>query len=286
MSAGPVFHKDIPTHYANLMMQYMVAVRLKALVPHVRLSNFMLPYWNITHPVIDAAASDAVCVLDEEQHVDLGRVLYLAGNRIFDRFDWRGYGQRLEYFPPVTQARPLFQRPDITVPVFDGDAVVCPVRGGEILDARHPGYTIVPVDFYADVIEEMGWRPVFTGQTDDTLYMRALRDRFPRAEIVPHRGILEDFSIIRSAANVILSVSTFAWLAAWLSEARTIVLPVYGMFDPALYPAHDLLPLGDARYRFYRLPQQPAVPLHELLEAHARMKGQWHPVGLQDLRRR
>ncbi|WP_207767981.1 hypothetical protein, partial [Methylobacterium frigidaeris] len=186
----------------------------------------------------------------------------------------------------AAEAKLIFQRPDIKCPVFDGDAVVCPVRGGEILDARHPGYTIVPIDFYADVIEAMGWRPVFTGQTDDNIYMRALRDRFPHAEIVPHRGLLEDFYIIRSAANVILSVSTFAWLAAWLSDATRIVLPVYGMFNPDLYPAHDLLPLGDERYRFYRLPQQPAVPLHELLEAHARMRGQWHPVGTQDLRRK
>ncbi|BCM82891.1 hypothetical protein mvi_13520 [Methylobacterium indicum] len=179
----------------------------------------------------------------------------------------------------------LFSRPDIVAPVFDGDAVVCPIRGGEILDARHPGYTILPIDFYVDVIDEMGWRPVFVGQTEDNIYMRALKDRFPQAEIVSHQGVMEDFAIIRAASNVILSISTFAWLAAWLSHAKTIVLPVYGMFNPALFSLHDLLPLGDDRYRFYQFPPQPAVPLHELLEVHSAMKGQWHRVGRDELRR-
>ncbi|MEN3235378.1 MULTISPECIES: hypothetical protein [Methylobacterium] len=285
-ASNPVFHKAIPTHYANLMMQYMVATRLKSLVGDLELSNFDMPYWNIAHPPIKPRASQAVCMIGEEHHVDLARIAYLARHGIFDRFEWHGYGQRLEYFPEVEETRTLFSRPDITAPVFDGDAVVCPIRGGEILDARHPGYTVVPVDFYADVIEEMGWRPIFMGQTDDNAYMRALKHRFPHAQIMQHQGTLEDFQIIRSATNVILSISTFAWLAAWLSHASTIVLPVYGIFNPALFSLHDLLPLGDDRYRFYQLPPQPAVPLHELLDVHAAMKGQWHHVGLQDLRRR
>ncbi len=283
---NPVFHKAIPTHYANLMMQYMVATKLKSLVSDLALSNFVMPYWNIDHPPIEPLASQAVCLLGDEQHVDLTRIAYLARQGIFDRFDWHGYGQRLEYFPEVEEARALFLRPDIAVPVFDGDSVVCPIRGDEILDARHPGYTVIPVDFYADLIEEMGWRPIFMGQTDDNAYMQALKRRFPGATVLPHQGKIEDFQIIRSASNVIVSISTYAWLAAWLSHASTIVLPVYGIFNPALFSLHDLLPLGDDRYRFYQFPQQAAVPLSELLETHAAMKGHWHRVGLQDLRRR
>ncbi|TNC09633.1 hypothetical protein FF100_25855 [Methylobacterium terricola] len=268
------------------MMQYLVAAKLKSLVGDLTLSNFMMPYWNIEHPPIEADPAQAVYALEDEQRVDMQRVAYLAENRIFDRFEWHGYGQRLEYFPVKEQARALFSRPDLRVPVFDGDAVVCPVRAGEILDARHPGYTVIPVDFYADVIEDLGLRPVFTGQTEDNIYMRALKDRFPRAEIVPHHGILEDFQIIRSASNIVLSISTFAWLAAWLSHAKTIVLPVYGMFNPGLFPGHDLLPLGDDRYHFYRFPPQPAVPLRDLMAVHAAMRGQWQRVDGRELRRR
>ncbi|WP_210214029.1 hypothetical protein, partial [Mesorhizobium sp. M4B.F.Ca.ET.019.03.1.1] len=46
---------------------------------------------------------------------------------------------------------------------------------------------------------------------------------------------------------------TFSWLASWLSSAHTIHLPVAGILDPIIRPDIDLLPAGDARYRFHQL---------------------------------
>ena len=58
---------------------------------------------------------------------------------------------------------------------------------------------------------------------------------------------------LRNAAHVVLSVSSYAWLATWLSEkAKTIHLPVAGLFSP-LNRETFLLPIGDPRYEFYKL---------------------------------
>jgi len=66
--------------------------------------------------------------------------------------------------------------------------------------------------------------------------------------------VLADFERLRSARHVVTSVSSFAWLATWLSDAQTIHVPVLGLLNPAQRPDVDLLPLDDPRYRFYRFP--------------------------------
>ena len=91
-------------------------------------------------------------------------------------------------------------------------------------------------------------------------------------------SVLQDFQTIRKAKHISLPVSTFAWLAAWLSEAATIVLPVFGMYDTKLFSLHDLLPIGEISYRFYQFPEQPAVPLDQMEEAHAMIDRKWIEV--------
>ena len=198
--------------------------------------------------------------------------------RLFSRFEWYGYGQRLEHFPSKDFCRELFQCDENIGLVTSSDTLVCPVRGAEILQAIHPGYTSVPVDFYADIIESTQLKPIFMGQTDDNAYTQRLKQRFPGADFVPHMGPLADFQTIRKAHNIICSISTFAWLAAWLSRADSIFMPVFGLFDPRLFPDHDLLPLSEPAYRFFRFPEQRAVPLEAMEEAHALIKGQWVEV--------
>ena len=75
-----------------------------------------------------------------------------------------------------------------------------------------------------------------------------------------------------------MPISTFAWMAAWLSNASTIFLPVYGLFNPNQFPDHDLLPLGDRRYRFYEFPIHHAVPVENFMAAHKDLEGAWHPI--------
>lgn len=62
-----------------------------------------------------------------------------------------------------------------------------------------------------------------------------------------------DFERLRSAKHVCLSISSFSWLAAWLSSlAKTIHMPVAGIFDPRR-GVQSLIPGDDARYRFWEV---------------------------------
>lgn len=99
----------------------------------------------------------------------------------------------------------------------------------------------------------MEFKPVFVGQThDNNDYCRRLRQRFPDAAFTPKASPLTDFETLRRASHLVAAVSSFSWLAGWLSSARTINLPVAGILDPRIRPDIDLLPLDDARYRFHQ----------------------------------
>ena len=285
-SGSPVLHMASPTHYANLMMRYMVGTKLSKMLPDFRMSSVSMPYWDIQHEFIPAAPGERVCRVVSEQHFAFEQIRYFVETGLYTRFDWHGYGQRMENFPSKAICRALFIADREVGLSTSEDTIVCPVRGAEILNAIHPGYTSVPVEFYSQVIEELKLTPIFMGQTEDNTYVRRLKARFPRAEFLPHMGALADFQTIRKARNIILPVSTFAWLAAWLSEARHIVLPVFGIFNPRLFPNHDLLPVGEGPYRFYQFPDQPAVPLERMEEAHAAIFNQWRETSAGDLIRK
>jgi hypothetical protein len=274
MGKPPILHSGNPTRYANLMIKYLCAVRAQETVPELRISNIELPYWGISFPAIERGETERIVEISDEQHLPLNIMGNLAKLGEVDRFNWTGYGQRVENFPSLDVARSVFSRPDVPGILLPDDCLVCPVRANEILDARNPHYTVIPVEFYADIAERTGLKPLFMGETDDNVYVRALRDRFPRSTFLPHQGVIEDFQTIRRAKNIVLPVSSFAWLAAWLSQADRIFLPVWGLFNRTINKT-DLLPVNDPRYEFFLFPPQPAVPIESMLEAHKDLTGKW-----------
>ena len=78
--------------------------------------------------------------------------------------------------------------------------------------------------------------------------------------------------------NIVVAISTFSWLAAWLSRAETIILPLSGFFNPAHHREIDLLPVDDIRYRFFLFPLNFALPEKEALDHHERMTGYWKEI--------
>jgi hypothetical protein len=277
MSQSPVLHMGNRTHYANLMIKYICSVRAQEIIPELRVSNISMPYWGIDLPVIPARPEDRIIEMSYLQHFDIGHMASLIEANQVDRFNWTGYGQRIESWPSVERCRQIFVRSDVPGVEIENDCVLCPVRAGEILGAINPSYTVIPVDFYQTVQEATGLKLVFMGQTDDNLYMRELRSRFPDARIIPHRDAIEDFQTIRRARNIAIPVSSFAWLAAWLSHAEKIIMPVWGLYDFRINET-DFLPIQDGRYEFYLFPEQEAVPLENLLEAHKAISFKWRSI--------
>jgi hypothetical protein len=80
-----------------------------------------------------------------------------------------------------------------------------------------------------------------------------------------------------------LSVSTFSWLAAWLSHASTIFMPLTGFYNPFQDRDVDLVPLDDSRYKFDLFPINYAVPFDKLSSSHDVLRGSWKRVTSQML---
>jgi hypothetical protein len=162
-------------------------------------------------------------------------------------------GHRCENFISFREFRNLIDWTS-TAPSFDDGELVINIRGAEVLGDRHTDYGPIPFSFYDRIIEQSQKQPVFVGQIGDDEYSQAIRHRYPKARIVPSRGAVVDFFTIAAAKHLVPSVSAFSWIAAWVSSAATIHLPVLGMLNPRQRPDVNFLPIDDDRYSFYEFP--------------------------------
>jgi len=255
----------------NRMIQYLAALALGARVPDARLIKIHLPEWGIQIPPEPEQGARIEVVTSDRIPYDRLAAALTAG--AVDRVDIRTYDQRMENMLPVRAYHGLFRGPP---EIGTGpNELLCNIRQGEIVDARHPDYVLVPIDFYAELVAQTGLEPVFMGQLEDSPYMQALHRRFPRARTIPSRGPEADFALIRASVNIVPAVSTFSWLAAWLSEAERIFLPVLGLFHPFQSKSTFLLPLQDPRYSFHLFPYHYAVKIDQFAAAHDSLRGQW-----------
>lgn len=277
-----IIHNVKGSNFGNLMIKYIVAKKIIERLDNILLSNYDMPYWNISCPVVNERGSDPLNAW-HDQRIDINRMRYFIKSRLISSLELHGHLQRMENFPDKSIAKGYFASPSSSGTRFGERFLVCPIRGAEILDAIHPGYSLLPIGFYADIIDKTGLTPVFCGQTQENIYIQGLRRKFPNAIFLPTQGAINDFDIIRMSYNIVLPISTFAWLAAWLSDAASIFLPVYGLFNPMQFVDHDLLPIGDPRYLFYQFPIQEAVPLDEYEKAHMSIAGSWYAVSAGQL---
>ena len=279
-SPGPVVHVNPMGGFANRMIQAMVAMTIASHVPGCVLSNIDLPEWGLRVPAVPAGEARRHVLTNER--FDLPHWVAQLASGAVERLEVQVYGQRLEYFlPPALygQAFPPGAMPgEDEAPGFGPRQLVCSIRGAEVLDGRHPGYVLLPAEFYADLVARTGLAPVFLGQLAPNRYTDALRARFPDAMFVDSRGPMADFAQLRRSRNIVPSVSTFAWLAAWLSGAERIFLPVDGMLHPVMGRHANLLPLDDPRYRFFLFPANYAVPVAEHEPVHEALLGRWRLV--------
>ncbi len=264
----------------NRMIQYLAARALASRVPNSRVVQIHLPEWGIQIPPVPEG-QDRIEVVTAPA-IELDRLAAALRAGTLDRVDVRTYAQRLGNFLPHAAYRDLFAGPALQG--TGAGELLCNIRQGDILDARHPDYVLLPIDFYADLAAQTGLAPVFMGQLDESPYLGALRARFPAARFLPSQGAVADFSFIRASRHVVPAISTFSWLAAWLSEAETIHLPVLGLFNPAQARSTDLVPLDDPRYRFIAFPHHYAVPVARFAQAHAAIGRLWRGMRPDALR--
>ncbi len=277
-----IIHNVHGSNIGNLMIKYLVARQLARSTSNTTLSNYDMPYWGLSIPAIENRGN-SFYEFHDDQRINLSRARQLLVSGLFTSLEMHGHLQRMENLPDASDAKQCFVAASDVGCKFGNDFIVCPIRGGETLDAIHSGYTLIPINFYADIFARTGLKPVFCGQTEPNVYVAALRSQFPNAIFLPPQGTLADFQTIRLSANIVVPISTFAWIAAWLSDAKQIILPVFGLFNPEQFPDHDLLPVGDSRYMFFKFPVHHAVPVSAFAEAHRALEATWNEISSKSL---
>jgi hypothetical protein len=265
---------------ANKMFQYMGALTLASRIEGCTIVNVSIPEWEIQIP-------------DDTQHelffenVDMWtwdpfrphieELSALANRSESIQIMMADHLQRMEFLLPPSRYREIFpQQPNTSNHITDRDLLIN-IRTGDILEGV-PHYPLLPIAFYEEIVAKTGLNPVFVGQLDSSEYVDRLRRRFSEARFINSLGARADFDLIRSAKHIVVAISTFSWLAAWLSEAKTIFLPLSGFLNPTHHREIDLLPIDDIRYRFYLFPLNYGLPEKESLEHHQRMAGHWKEI--------
>jgi|GEM_PF-646218 len=290
--AAPVVHVEPRGGFGNQMVQYMVAAALAARVPGCLLSNVDLPRWNVKHPPLEPGNGPVLRIRPLEMRLEVEKLAEQLGSGALARVEIDSVVRHIGNFPAREMAAGLFRVPPGHPDAFSGygaDHLVINLRGAEVYHAPHPDQTLIPAGFYEELIARTGLKPVFMGQVGDNRYVDDLRRRFSDAEFMPSRGPAGDFEIVRRSRNIVVSVSVFSWLAAWLSDAERVFLPMSGFLNPFQAPEVDLLPRNDGRYQFHLFPVNYAVPARDYAPAHRAVDGCWRmvtPAMIEELRAR
>ena len=267
----------------NRLMQFMTAHSIARRVPGCQLSNIDTPEFNLSYAQIGEDHSYKLTFTHSQEIGSAGRievenVAHLLNCAALRRVVLAGYCQHVANFGSADEYREILP---LTVDDAAGcgpDELLINIRMGDVADGHHRDYVSLPVEFYAEVVRTTGLLPVFLGQIEDNPYCRSLQRLFPEARFVPSEGARRDFARIRRSKNILLSISTFSWVAAWLSEAERIIMPVAGVFHPLQHPSSNLIPLGDRRYTYYLFPIHHSVPVAEAADRHGRLQGLWRLV--------
>ena len=277
-----IFHVNPVGNLGNRMIQFLVARKIAARIPGCQISNVALSEWKINYPLLELSGY-------VHRHRDEQFVYPVTFERLYREggvscISYSGYGQRVENFPDYRAASAEFVAEGFTGVGYDAQHLVINVRGGEVLDGRHPHYVLVPIDFYRDLVKRTGLTPVFMGQIEDNKYTRALCSAFPDATFVPSRGALADFETLRQSTNVVPAVSTFSWLACWLSTtARNIFMPLTGLFNPLYNSHHDFAPADDNRFHFFLFPANFSSHVESYEPNHAALAGRYEQIEREKL---
>ena len=157
------------------------------------------------------------------------------------------------FFPP-TDYLDIFPLSDASCFNIPDDRLLIHVRAGDVSTFTHQNYGPLPISYYQYLIDKTGLLPIFIGEIAPSSYIEALHKLWPDAQFVGGASALSDFQTMRRAKHIAISVSTFSWLAAYLSNAASIHVPIAGLLDPETRSDIDLLPVKDGRYKFYHIP--------------------------------
>lgn len=249
----------------NRMLEFMAALAIGNEVGGEITYNVKLPEWNFSfdkdlHQTLLEDTANVLLIRDIEaqtiKHV-VGQIQSNPKKAII----FEGHFQRVSLFLEPNFYRNFFPNRDSDNVQFTDDELIISVRSAQDLRDGISFYPLTPLNFYKHLVKKTGLRPVFLGQIDQSQYVNEIRDAFPEAKFIPSVDAKTDFNRLRQAKNICIAVSTFSWLAAWLSEAKEIHYPLLGFLHPRYFRfgtfglgGINLTTPDDPRYRFHLLP--------------------------------
>jgi capsular polysaccharide biosynthesis protein len=263
---------------AERAMQYLTARHIAEKSEGCALSGVVLPEWGIENVVIEGEPDDSgIGVVGEWVNVDGIATTLRAGFK--DRIGLRTQARWLSNFPDVEVSRSLLPANDKDVSGFQTEYLVAHIELPVDGDANR---VLLPIDFYEELAQSTGLRLVFLGELDSSAYCRALRERFPDA-VFQYASPTQIFHTLRHSVNLVPAVTSFSWLAAWLSRADRILLAVDGFLHPVQNPMIELLPENDSRYDFYLFPINYAASANGFDQAHAALRNRWRRLARSEI---
>lgn len=259
--------KDFPIrvwhegNLGNITLMYLTALKLKMRMGFGKIYHVSIPIFGIDCPDFDTGGPQGG-FHDTRDGCDRrnGALPMNAWKKIIPKsrasfFSLEGVYQNIRNYPSRSELNY-----DVTFPLLTNtpgggeDELVINIRGGDILQGISELYPMIPVEFYKYIAQKTGKKVIFHGQLDESPYMDELKAAFPHATYLPSMGIKQDLDFLRRSKYIIPSISSFSWLAVWLSHAKKIYFPIAGLFNLGLHTGSMLLPFEDERYEFYSFP--------------------------------
>lgn len=250
---------------ANRALQYLVARNIKDSVPDVEIENVYLPEWGIDTRCERKFISRSCSLGWNRYWIDVNGFADCLKRRVISTLFLDAFCFNIDHFPKREMSREILRNLTVGNDLIKGfgiDEIVFNIRGGEVLEKVQKDYVVLPKEYYQLIINKSGLKPVFFGQIGDNLYSKYLKDAFPNARFVEGQGAVHDFEVIRKSVNIGVAVSTFSWLAAWISHAQCVYLPIAGMYNPNQMQLQNFLPIGDSCYQFVAMPYMEAENLY------------------------
>lgn len=264
------YHKQIyiftTGRSGNQLFQYLLAIFFQRCVPHAEIccnSPLFLTELgvNVKYVPIPRNTNCEVIVVDRHD-MDMATLITQWTQPIHTTILIVKLVCRMELFFPLRNhyqhALSNIFDADPTISGWDASKLVINIRLEDILsEAIHPNYPPLPFSFYRWILCRTQLEPVFLGQLGNDRISKALRSSFPDAIFCPSQGTRTDFEVMRRSRHVLTSVSTFSYLACFLSKTCTSIhVPLYGFFNPEERPDCNFLANDDQGiFHYYHIPK-------------------------------